>query len=66
MNVKKFFLCSNCNSEYEDDYDAINCCDVSYIFRCGGCDKSHNFIENAEKCCSHNENEKLKEQLKLG
>jgi len=68
MNVIKFYICPSCNNEYEEKLHAEKCCDVAYIYRCVVCDKSHNIIDRAEKCCNpnENENENLKEQLKLG
>lgn len=65
MNVQKLYECPACRRDYLDIDDAQTCCEPTIIYRCS-CKKYHHDKDDAEKCCNQNENEKLKEQLKLG
>ena len=66
MNVTKFYRCHNCFSLYDSIDDAQVCCEPEIRYHCGECGHYHSDEIKAEKCCNMNENEKLKEQLRLG
>ena len=66
MNITKWFRCNDCWKFHEDVFDAKNCCEPTVFYKCGECWCHHQYEDDAVKCCNPNENEKLKEQLKLG
>jgi hypothetical protein len=66
MNITRFYRCHCCLKFYESIDDAQDCCEPEHRYRCGECGHYHYDEIDAEKCCNPNENENLKEQLKLG
>lgn len=51
---KKIWLCNRCDFEYEDKYDAKNCCQPEVIYKCEICNHRS---ETEEAAANHFENE---------
>lgn len=44
------YECSSCGEEYDDEYEAKNCCRPQEIYRCSVCREKHDDEEDAISC----------------
>ena len=57
MNAKHFYQCRACSKSFEGEEafeQALYCCTVKEVWKCGACGKIHktrNPRKSAEKCC---------------
>ncbi len=53
MNAKQMYQCSICDSTWETQYEAEECCqpEVFTVWMCGECDTEYDDKDHAEDCC---------------
>lgn len=53
-NEQPKWECDTCNSQFEEEEDALNCCPE---WTCEKCGQSYDNEEDAENCCTEEEND---------
>ena len=51
--ISKVYICSNCDNEHENDWEAEECCqpEIWTMYKCCACEDVHESSAEAEECC---------------